>query len=96
MVVLYFPSKEEVYWDHIKARASQFSSFEDRRDKMRNAIREFCAASQLPCLDLSPALRARGANGERLYYPIDIHWNEAGHRVVAETIQKFLIDNRIL
>jgi len=41
-------------------------------------------------------LRARGSNGEKLYFPIDTHWNEIGHRVVAEEIYKFLSKAKIL
>jgi hypothetical protein len=95
-VLLYFPSKEEVYWDGIKATAKRFATFEDWRDKLRNNVVEFCASRQLFCLDLSAVLRARGSNGEKLYYPIDIHWNEIGHRAVAEEIYKFLSEAKIL
>jgi hypothetical protein len=95
-VLLYFPSKEEVYWDHVKAAAQRFPSFEEWRDRLRTNVAEFCASRAVLCLDLSPALRARGSKGARLYYPIDIHWNETGHRVVAEEIYKFLVDSKIL
>jgi GDSL-like lipase/acylhydrolase family protein len=96
-VLLYFPSKEEVYWDGVKATAAKrFASFEEWRDKLRNNVAEFCASRQLFCLDLSTELRARGSNGEKLYFPIDTHWNEIGHRVVAEEIYKFLSKAKIL
>lgn len=95
-VLLYFPSKEEVYWDLVKATAQGFTSFEGSRDKLRNDTAEFCASGGFLCLDLSAALRARGSNGEQLYFPIDIHWNETGHRVVGDEIYKFLLDEKIL
>ncbi len=36
--------------------------------------------------DLTPALRAARAAGERVYFTYDGHWTPAGHRVVAETV----------
>ena len=95
-VLLYFPSKEEVYWDRVKATAQRFSSFEKWRDKLRNDVEEFCASRQLFCLDLNTALRAKGSNGEKLYFSVDFHWNEIGHRAVAEEIHKFLSNTKIL
>jgi hypothetical protein len=95
-VLLYLPSKEEVYWERIKATAQRFSSFEERSSKLIIDLAEFCSARGLFCLDLSPALRARGSKGEKLYFTINIHWNEAAHRVVAEEIHKFLTGAKIL
>ena len=95
-VLLYFPSKEEIYWDRVKETvARRFASFEQARDRLRSDLREFCLSRGLSCLDLSAALRARSSNGEELYFPVDIHWNENGHRLVAEEIHKFLAERKI-
>ncbi len=50
-------------------------------------LREFCAAEQVPCLDLYPALaEARGA----AYIPNDSHWNVTGNRLAAGTVAAWL------
>jgi hypothetical protein len=45
---------------------------------------------------LSSALKARARNGEMLYFPVDIHWNEKGNLVVAQEIGNFLREKNLL
>ena len=47
-------------------------------------IREFCSLQQIPCLSLLDRFKQEGRPG--LYFPLDIHWTPAGHRVAAEEI----------
>lgn len=95
-VLLYFPSKEEVYWELARKQIKSIPGFEERIVRLQKTTSEFCQSRQILCLDLSPALKSRTLKGEILYFPIDIHWNEKGNRVVAEEIHKFLRDNRII
>jgi hypothetical protein len=37
-------------------------------------------------LDLSPPFHQHAKAGEQLIYPIDSHWNPAGHRVAAAAL----------
>jgi len=39
-------------------------------------------------VDLAPGLRARG--GASLYYPVNLHWTEDGHRAVADILSESL------
>jgi len=94
-VLLYFPSKEEVYWDMVKSAAKEYASFERQRGKLGRAAETLCASQQIACLDLTPALTRLAGQGQTLYYPIDIHWNEQGHRAVAERINQFLQEKHI-
>lgn len=48
------------------------------------------AARGIRCADLTPALRAAVARGERLYYPVDRHLTTAGNRMVAELVANLL------
>jgi hypothetical protein len=41
-------------------------------------------------LDLAPAFAAAIARGERVYYRLDRHWNEAGHALGAGEMARFL------
>ena len=95
-VLLYFPQKEEVYWELAKNRIPKIDVFEERISRLRNAARAFCESRVLLCLDLTPALKAKGLSGEKLYYPVDIHWNEQGNRLVAQEIYQFLLDKKLV
>ena len=45
-------------------------------------------------LDLLPALQAAAERDEdRLTYEHDLHWRPRGHRVVAEAMLPFLVEN---
>jgi len=95
-VLLYFPSKEEVYWKAIKEKEKSFESFDDLTDQLRKTTLEFCHSSGLLCIDLTPALKKRANQREVVYFPINNHWNESGNRIVAEEIYRFLIAKKIL
>jgi SGNH hydrolase-like domain, acetyltransferase AlgX len=47
-------------------------------------IREFCSWHRISCLSLLDRFKQEGRPG--LYFPLDIHWTPAGHRVAAEEI----------
>ena len=94
-VLLYFPSKEEVYWEFAKEKVSNIENFVERIDRLRKTVVNYCESRKLLCLDLSPALKARARDGEILYFPIDIHWNEKGNLLVAQEIHNFLVRNNI-
>jgi hypothetical protein len=93
-VLLYFPSKEEVYWELVKDKVTE--AFKERVDKLGETILAFCAARDLLCLDLTPALKARGLRGEQFYFPVDVHWNEQGNALGAEEIYKFLVEKKLI
>jgi GDSL-like Lipase/Acylhydrolase family len=95
-VLLYFPSKEEVYWELIKDKIKDIEAFKERIERLRKVTNAFCVSRDLWCLDLTPALKTRGLRGEKLYYPVDIHWNEEGNAVVAQEIYKFLVAKSLI
>jgi hypothetical protein len=95
-VLLYFPQKEEVYWELAKERVGNVDAFRERINRLRNEILAFCSGRALLCLDLTPALKSRGLRGEELYYPVDIHWNARGNAVVAEEIHGFLTEKKLI
>ncbi len=55
----------------------------------QRAVLAYCASRQIPCLDLLPSFRARGAAGG-LYQLRDTHYNAEGNRLAASVIQAFL------
>ena len=95
-VLLYFPSKEEVYWELTKDKIKAIDRFKERIERLRQVTLTFCTSRHLWCLDLTPALKTRALRGEKLYYPVDIHWNEAGNTAVAQEIYQFLLENKLI
>jgi len=62
-----------------------------RNRLVQNAmLRAFCERSHIPFVDTTAALEAAMRRGGNVYFPDESHLNEAGHAVVAETIQTFL------
>jgi lysophospholipase L1-like esterase len=60
--------------------------------KRFQVIRDFGARESVPVLDLVPAFRdaARAGGRTDLHYPLDKHWNAAGHEVVARELARLL------
>lgn len=86
MVLLYLPSRWEVYWESIKARHQLPDSLDI--DRLRRTVVEYCGARKITCFDLTTALKEEARRGKELYFPIDGHWNKEGNRIVAEVLQK--------
>jgi len=53
-------------------------------------LAQLCAEAGIPFLDTTPALAARVATGENVYFPDESHLNEAGEALVAESLAAFL------
>jgi hypothetical protein len=96
LVLLYFPSSNEVYWEQIKKKASFPSVVEERVGAMRKRFAELCQSRQLLCLDVTPALKQQVAQSKKLYFAIDNHWTESGHAVLANELYRFLSLNKLL
>ena len=51
--------------------------------------RGYLADSSLPVLDLYPVMSAfMKEQGVELYYADGVHWNEWGHRLIADELKK--------
>ena len=53
---------------------------------LQEEIPAWCRSNDVPCLDLTPELRAAPPP---VYYPQDGHWNAQGHRRVAEILAQW-------
>lgn len=58
-------------------------------------IRGVCEASGIPFVDLRPSFRAHTSAGKRLYYPINEHWNAAGHTLAADILYTFIRQHQL-
>jgi hypothetical protein len=87
-VLFYFPSRWEVYWDQINKQL-EFPSKLDI-DRLRRQVVEYCATKKILCLDLTAPLKRAASQNQQLYFRTDGHWNQEGHRVVAQAMREFL------
>lgn len=58
--------------------------------EIQRRLSAWAAQQRIPFLDLTPEFRKQAQNGQILYWPLDGHWNAAGHRVAANAIEKWL------
>ncbi|HOW97489.1 MAG TPA: SGNH/GDSL hydrolase family protein [Kiritimatiellia bacterium] len=65
-------------------------------DKHHRMLRRFLAGEQIPCLDLLPLLREYAAERLELVPGVDSHFNELGHRVIAENLFAYLLANNLI
>lgn len=54
------------------------------------AMADLAASNGIEFLDLTPVFQEQAGQGIELYLPLSIHWNEAGHRLAAETVAAYL------
>lgn len=55
-----------------------------------NTISEFCQQRGIEIIPLLARFQQETRGGASMYFPVDIHWTQAGHRVAAEEIGKQL------
>jgi lysophospholipase L1-like esterase len=57
---------------------------------------DYLADSPLPALDLYPVMSAyEQEHGVQLYYADGVHWNEKGHRLIADDLKKVIEHYRV-
>ena len=83
MVVLFFPTKEEVYMP---------LTVDDPPD-LSTPFREALEKHGIPTIHPLEALRERAKQGEQVYFEIDGHPNAAGYAVIAEVVDAYLVEN---
>jgi hypothetical protein len=88
LVVLFFPFKEQVYWDV----ARQYTSDGDKIslqdiDAPVTAVMNFLDGENIDYCNLAPDLRAAAANGaDQLYLKAGAHWTASGNSEAAQSI----------
>ena len=59
-------------------------------DKSIDTIQQFSESNGIPLLNLFPAFRSYSGISP-LYYSIDMHWTEAGHKLMARELEQYLL-----
>jgi hypothetical protein len=83
LVVSYFPAYPEVY----ESSSPML---------MRARLSEWCARSEVPFLDLTPAFREKGRDAVLHLAPVDFHANPTGNRVIATAVADMLAERGLL
>ncbi len=91
LVVLLFPSKEQVYWSIVSTLVDNAADY--KVNWPREEVKAWCEANRVRYLDLAPTFAEHAAQGEQLYFRFDAHWNETGHELAAQTIRQYLAEN---
>ncbi len=87
------PTKEQVHAEDL-AEVVEFMDLDTGMldmDKPQRIISEFAAANGIAVVDLLEQMR-RAGTGKRLYFPINSHWNAAGHRVAEEVLAPHVLE----
>ncbi|MEA2082846.1 MAG: hypothetical protein U9O82_01115 [Thermodesulfobacteriota bacterium] len=63
-------------------------------DAQEEAVKELCKQESIEFISLTDELRRTIRKGNQAYYTYDMHWSPVGHRVVAETVYRYLGEER--
>ncbi|MCY4069849.1 MAG: hypothetical protein OXG60_00975 [Chloroflexi bacterium] len=103
-VMMYIPQKAELYWPYLNAESKEgIASFaaglasplaaemiDENISAQRDLWLSVALEGQIEFLDLTPALRLAIKNGQSPYFFADTHWNQLGHDLARQELQKFL------
>src|SRR6185436_19565342 len=90
LVVLLMPHQQEV---RVGVETSSARSAPIDFDRAHALAEAFLRETRIAYVDLYPSLRAMIARGEHPYLRRDMHWNSRGHEIVAEVVQRWLVDH---
>ena len=85
LLIVYVPRKLRVYQGFLRAAPDSFA-YRWKLNNLPDVVSEFCREHGIPFLDSTRPLRDAVSGGESVYLPDDVHWNAAGHRVVASAV----------
>jgi hypothetical protein len=58
--------------------------------EVQRRLSNWAVQQRIPFLDLTPEFRKQIQTGKVLYWPLDGHWNAAGHSIAATAIANWL------
>jgi hypothetical protein len=88
LIVVLQPSKEMVYGP--LATDLPIRIYDESHSATYQILAQQLERQGIPTIDLTAALRAEAKKGVKLYHSIDGHFNEAGHRLVADQLVAYL------
>lgn len=85
LLVVYVPRKLRVYQGYLRAAPDAYAH-RWPSNNLPDVVAAYCQQHAIPFLDATVPLRRAVAAGTSVYLPDDVHWNPAGHRVVAAAV----------
>jgi lysophospholipase L1-like esterase len=85
LLVVYVPRKLRVYQGFLRAAPDSFA-YRWTPNNLPDVVAAYCQEHAIPFLDSTQPLRDAVASGVSVYLPDDVHWNAAGHRIVAAAV----------
>ncbi len=79
---------EPAAWAHILAFYPAMQAYDWDLNQPNRMLADILKKQQTPYLDLLPIFRAW--DGPPLFFPIDGHWNQRGHRLAGESLFRWL------
>ena len=95
LVVLYFPTKEEAYWDIARKHFPGSAGTVDI-DAVPRLLTGFLSEHGILGCDVSGDVRAEARRGRQLYHRVSGHFNDEGNRVAATSVGRCLAELRVL
>jgi hypothetical protein len=101
LVVALIAAPEQVYpeqWAQTVAASPQLSALNWDLDAPNRRLVQFLQRENIPHLDLLPVFRQAAAQPDAppLHFRHDQHWTAAGHRLAAESIHQFLLEQNLI
>ena len=96
MVMVFIPSKEEVYAEAIIEAGALDAEYIETIGESRRRMLDLCAEQGWHCVDATPALQAAVADGQAVYYAKDFHLNAEGNQVVTDLLADYLVEQDLL
>lgn len=91
LVIILIPSIELVYYDKLGLDGAIY-----KKDYPVSDLVEFCRERGFTCIDLTRRLKEEVESNNKIFISNDGHLNAYGNEVIADEIQKYLIENKIV
>jgi hypothetical protein len=94
VLVLYFPLSYAIHAEDVSRWKHLGVNDVPAQIAFDTAFTRYLNENGLPVVDATDALQRAAAEGERLYYWLDIHWTPKGNEVTAHVVADYLVDGR--
>ncbi len=100
LLFMYAPGKQVIHGDICGSLGRRYGVAREEcsADLLARRLEEICRRNGIDFLDPVPVFRRRAAaleaEGKRLYYGQDSHWNREGNRLVADLLAERILERR--
>jgi hypothetical protein len=95
-VVVNIPIKPQIHQEDREALLAAYPGLVFNLTKPNRHLAALCAEAGIPLCDLADVFLTAAAEGQRLFFARDTHWNTTGHSVAARETRDFLADRGLI